>query len=125
MRAILTALIALILSALVAGIVAVGLDEWARADEVYILVFLGIAPAALLIALVLLVSSLRGKRALNLTAMVLLALLGGLHAVAAAMSYAGAPSQSVAMKDVQLITALAAVSTSMILVQWLVFLRRA
>jgi hypothetical protein len=123
MRTAVTLVVALTLSVLAALIVAALLAEWTNAAEGYILVFLVIAPAALIAAALFLIAGTRSdpKASIGKAGRALLWIVGVLFLLLAAVSYFGTVSQSLAWREVKLTTALTAVCLIIIAAQWLVF----
>jgi hypothetical protein len=121
MRVVITSLLALLLSMLAAAGVAASLSDWARSGEAYILAFIAIAPAVIIACAVFLVAGSRGHDTVTRAAFVLLCMTGALYVPLAASSYLGAPSASLAVRELKLTTVIATVAATVVAVQWLVF----
>jgi len=123
MRTGITSIVALTASALAAAVVAMRLAEWADAAEAYILVFLAIAPAAVIAAATFLIAGTRRdpKVAIGKAGRVLLWIVGVVFILLAAASYFGTVSPTLAWREVKLAVALAAVCAVIIIAQWMVF----
>ena len=126
MRFFLTIVFALFASMFAAGCVALGLAEWTRANEAYILVFMAIAPVALLAAMFLTFATTRTNQsgAINKTAKALIVIVVFLFAVGLMLSFLGGSSITALWNEIKLTGALAVSCVTIIAAQWLIFRRR-
>lgn len=119
MRLLITTVIALIVSVLAAGTMATALAEWTKADQSYILVFMMIAPAALLASAVFLFASTRGS--IGPAAIVMLSVIATAFIVFAAIAHFSMPLPGSKASEVKLITAMALTLAGIVIPQWLIF----
>jgi hypothetical protein len=122
MRLLVTTAFALFASIPAGGIVAVLLAEWARADEVYIFVFMGIAPAALLANAVFLYAAARGS--IDAAFRVMLIVIAAGCMLLSAFEYFGAPNAQLSLRGLKLMAVIAITVAVMVSVQWLIFRTR-
>ncbi len=128
MRAIFTSLAAIVISGVAGGLIAVIIADWTKAKEVFILVFMSIAPVTLLVAAVFLLrwSAAKGQpHVTDKTAMWMIAVVAALFAGFSAWSLADSYPLDTAWREVKLFIAFALTFWTIIAAQWLIFRRRA
>lgn len=127
MRAIVTALLAILISGFAGGMTAVIIADWTKADEVFILVFMAIAPVTLMVAAVFLLrwSAAQGQpQVTDKAAMWMTAVVAALFAGFSLWSFVGSYPLDTAWREVKLFIAFALTFATIIAAQWLIFRKR-
>lgn len=119
MRLVVTILFALLASIPASGIVAVLLAEWTKADESYILVFMGIAPVALLACAIYLFAATRG--AVFPAMKVMLGVIAVFFILFGGLEFFSAPTPDIGKRGLKLIGAIALTAAIIVIVQGLIF----